>query len=223
MFKKFWEQSKDQLQFVGILIGVGALFLSIPVPEVEKAAEALHKIQIVWLMIVTISSMLLFVKLYTLSRLYELNSTKDIDGFNFDETISTIIGVTIAYFVINMWIYASSLYQEAFSDFANIARFGVSALLASITYYCWRKIILKFENSNPKIRISIAMIGHMVNALILGAWFNFSINNWQFILTEWLYWSAGTFVAMMILFTLADWKRSKETARDTIKPESENL
>ena len=214
MFSEFWKQNKHQLQFVGILIGVGALFLAIPIPEVEKAAEALQKIQFIWLLIVTISTTLLFVKLYKLSRLYELDSRKSKDNFDFDETISIVIGVTIAYFVINMWAYAYSLYKEAFFDFVNTVKFGVSAFLFALTYHYWRKIVLKFEDSNTRLRVSIAMIGHIVSAFILGAWFHFSFNNWQFVWVEWIYWSVGTFVVMMILWLLADWKRSKDTARD---------
>ncbi len=114
MLNEFWEQNKNQLQFVGILIGVGALFLSIPIPEVEKAAEALKKIQLIWLLIVTIAVALLFVSLFKLSRLYEINSTKDKDGFNFDETLSFVVVLTSVYFIVNMWIYAYSLYQDAF-------------------------------------------------------------------------------------------------------------
>ena len=221
MLKKFWEQNKHQLQLVGILIGVGALFLSIPIPEIEEAAEALKKIQLIWLLIVTISTGLLFVNLHKLSRLYEIDSTKDKDGFNFDETISIVIGLTIAYFISNMWIYAYSLYREVIFDFIETVQFGITAFLVAVTYHCWRKIVLKFENHNPKLRVCIAITGHAINALLLGAWLHVSINSWEFVLNEWLYWSVGTFVVMMAMGLMIDWKRKSESARDTIEPETE--
>ncbi len=68
----------------------------------------------------------------------------------------------------------------------------------------------------------MAILGHAVNSLILGLWLHISINDWKFIWTEWLYWSVGTFFAIVIMGFLADRNREKGSARDTIKPESED-
>ena len=137
MLKDFWEKNKHQIQLTGILTGVGALFLSIPNPEVEVASVVLQKIQFVWLIIVTVSVALLFYNLYTLLKLYEDKNKEDKEGFHFDETISLIIFATIFYFVMNMWIYTYSLYKEAFFSFIVIAYYGIlkaGAIVVSLNF-----------------------------------------------------------------------------------------
>ena len=137
MLKDFWEKNKHQIQLTGILTGVGALFLSIPNPEVEEASIALQKVQFIWLIIVTVSVALLFYNLYKLFRIYEDESKKNREGFHFDETISLIVFATIFYFVINMWIYTYSLYKEAFFSFLYVAYYGITAFIIATTYhYC---------------------------------------------------------------------------------------
>ena len=75
MLKEFWEAKKHQIQLVGILTGVGALFLSISTPTNETAGRALANIQFVWLIIITISLIVLFVNFVKLSDLWPKNLT----------------------------------------------------------------------------------------------------------------------------------------------------
>ena len=202
MLKDFWEKNKHQIQLTGILTGVGALFLSIPNPEVEVASVVLQKIQFVWLIIVTVSVALLFYNLYTLLKLYEDKNKEDKEGFHFDETISLIIFATIFYFVMNMWIYTYSLYKEAFFSFIVIAYYGITAFFVAIAYHCWRKFVLKFEKSPTSFRIAMAILGHIANSFFLGAWFSFSTSGWRFVWINWLYWSLGFFLFILVMIII---------------------
>jgi hypothetical protein len=76
MLKDFWESRKHAIQLVGILCGVGALFLAIPTPENLLARPALFNIQFVWLLVVTISTTVLFVDLIRLSDRWEKEITE---------------------------------------------------------------------------------------------------------------------------------------------------
>ena len=71
MLKDFWENKKHLIQMVGILTGVGALFLSIPLPIDEQARSALLNLQFVWLVVISVSAVALLFQLLSLLGIFE--------------------------------------------------------------------------------------------------------------------------------------------------------
>jgi hypothetical protein len=68
MFNKFLEEKKSVLQTIGILIAIGAIFLTIQPPENPVAKEALMKLQFFWLYTVTVSIFILYFNIFDFLR-----------------------------------------------------------------------------------------------------------------------------------------------------------
>lgn len=64
MFQDFWEKNKGVIEFVGIICGVGALFLAIPNSSNTAAQKALANIQFLWLIFIAVCIVFFFLNLY---------------------------------------------------------------------------------------------------------------------------------------------------------------
>ena len=62
--------------------------------------------------------------------------------------------------------------------------------------------MLNFEKSPDGFRIMMAMLGHIVTSFVLGAWLSFSVSGWQFIWINWLYWSLGFFLPILVMIII---------------------
>lgn len=137
-FKDFWEKKKHILQFVGIICGVGALFLAIPLPQNTEARDALLNLQFLWLIFIGLGVTLLLLHLFSfVSDLQSFAEAKYGTRFYIiGAPTYIIIGFLITFFV-NIWKYASAIYIEPLRNFEGIvitliatsALFGIDILL----------------------------------------------------------------------------------------------
>lgn len=120
MFQDFWEKNKSVIEFVGIICGVGALFLAIPSSGNAAAQKALANIQFMWLIFITVSIIFFFLNLYWYSYQQEQKIFEKY-GFRFEirGSISYLMmGFTIT-FIISIWQYAFALYPEPLRFFGG--------------------------------------------------------------------------------------------------------
>lgn len=106
----FWNKRREILQFVGFTVAIGAIFLTISLPDNEKAKNALITIQFTWLLIIT--ALLIVLAIIFIVYAYKAN-------FNFEKKYSwdtqSIVGfVVLAVFytmIKNLWKYLFALYS----------------------------------------------------------------------------------------------------------------
>lgn len=167
MLKEFWENKKHLIQMVGIMAGVGALFLSITPSENLKANEALANIQFVWLIIITISVILLFGSFIKLVDKWEKQVSKT-DGLNLMDTFSILLSLTLLYLLINLWRYVINLYEESFWNFLQNTETGWFAIIMAVYYYFWRKLVLKISDKPIWKRTLFSLSCHAGFSLFYG-------------------------------------------------------
>lgn len=140
MFQDFWEKNKEVIQFVGIICGVGALFLAIPSPTDTAAKSALANMQFIWLLFIAISTIFLFLKLYY----YFYGKEREMFnkyGFRFELQGSAsyiLMGFTMT-FAISLWEYASATYPQPLKLFSGTILGVLIFLAASVVFYFLRK------------------------------------------------------------------------------------
>lgn len=178
MFKDFWDKQKHQIQLVGILVAIGALFLSITPPESEKALSALFNIQLAWLIIITIALLILFVNFIALMIRAEGEASVKYK-IPLESTISLLAIFISVWILINLWIYIINLYREPLIKFFQQSYFFISLSIFSTVIYWIEKIIFS------KIRkVSIAAIlSLLMTSILLGFWsdlfdLKFSFKSW---------------------------------------------
>lgn len=172
MLKQFWKNKKHLIQLVGILTGVGALFLSVPPPDNLKAREALSNVQLVWLLIITITVVLLFVEFIQLSDRWEKDLMKR-KGIDITETISMFVSITSFYVIFNLWVYIINLYNNSLWDFFKTVKFALFSFVGAIYYHFWRKMVLKISDKSVYKKITFSLFAHTIAGTVFVILFEF--------------------------------------------------
>ncbi len=150
MFEVFWNKNRHKIQFLAILTAIGAIFLSIPLPEDKKARVALLNVQSIWLIIISISVFLLFHSLWNLASTFEEKAKKK-NKIDIGSTISVLI-ILIGFFLLsNLWVYLVGLYKEQLSQFLLIIIIGASSLVASILYHISKIVEKHYKDKKWRI------------------------------------------------------------------------
>ncbi|MDP3735015.1 MAG: hypothetical protein Q8R39_01150 [bacterium] len=173
MFKDYWEQKKHLIQLVGILTGVGALFLSITPPENVDARQALSNIQFVWLVVITFSCSVLFISF--------LNFSVDVEkhygskwAVNLKETLSLVIFLSLLYFLKNLWAYIIGLYSSSFWDFLQGIYVGIFITVGVIFFHFSHKLVAKINRTFH--RTMLLLVSYVVFSSLAG-FMSLFINN----------------------------------------------
>ena len=167
MLKEFWEAKKHLIQLVGILTGIGALFLSITLPENIQAKQALINIQFVWLIIITICLLLLFINFIRLADFWE-KSFKEKSKIDYTDTISIFFSGTLIYLIINLWVYMISLYKESFWNYLTMVNYALLSLFGALFVQIWRKIEVKIPENPPWKRGCYLVLFKLILSFSLG-------------------------------------------------------
>lgn len=139
-FKDYWEQNRHILQFVGIICGVGALFLAIPEPSNSAAKDALSSIQFIWLIFIGLGVIMLLVSLFTyINQIQSLAEKKFGIAFITQGSPSFIIISILISFCINLWSYASTLYVRPLRWFEGIIFLAVMGVILFLTEFQLKK------------------------------------------------------------------------------------
>src|SRR3989344_8352255 len=166
MLKKFWEDKKHLIQLVGILLGAGALFLSIDSPENTAAKSALANIQFVWLLIITVGLSALFIEFVNLSGEFE-KKVGERFRMDFSNTASYFVWTALLFLLYNLWIFIGSIYQDSFFSFMKLAGGAVGVFIASVYYPLWRWLVLKIPDKYVFRKTVFSFVSHGVFCILL--------------------------------------------------------
>jgi len=216
MFKDYWNKNKHLIQLVGILTGVGALFLSIVPPENLDARQSLANVQLVWLIIITIGCSILFLSFHNFSVDLE-NHYGPKWSINMKETISLIIALSLVYLLTNLWAYITKLYSASLWDFLKSINIGIIAILGAVFFHFFWKYVEKINRLHYKVvfvmgaYIFFSGVTAFTGLFIGSQGITFTFINW--IIT------AGVLLLLMILATaykeLRHWKRRRDQGVNT--------
>lgn len=162
MFKDFWENEKHIIEATGILTAIGALFLNINLPENELARNALLNIQMLWLLIISIMSILLFVTFWSLAIKIENKIEKKISQKMYYNIFGISIGMTGIWFLQNLWKYLFGLYKQELSNFLSslsYVAFGVGLLI--VVYFANKYTNYYSENKKVKYFFSVLLVSFL--------------------------------------------------------------
>lgn len=220
MVKDFWEKKRHLVQMLGILLAAGALFLTIPVPESPVAREALANIQIIWLLIVTISVAILFWEFALLAVKFEeeLSHRMKLDV---TDTISLFAFMTLVYFIFNLWKYIQSLYGSSLMDFANKAGAGLVTFAAIIYFAISSNVRQRLSRKGKSYLWLFDFLSHAVLAILIG--FGYTIlSTGKLLVIESLRAAAVTYVIILTMAAIVRVRRNDFYKRLShgIKPSS---
>ncbi|TSC60455.1 MAG: hypothetical protein LiPW15_333 [Parcubacteria group bacterium LiPW_15] len=118
MLNKLWAKEKVLISLSGLIAALSALFLDIPVPQIEDAKIALANVQFFWLVLLTISLTKLFFSLIdlTIKTEKEIKKKYDLPIGVFSMTLATILLMVLG----NFWKYIFDLYGKSFWGFMDI-------------------------------------------------------------------------------------------------------
>ena len=122
MFKEFWERKKGLIECTAFLVAVGALFLNIPLPDVETARISLLKVQLMWLFLITVSVGVLAVYFY----IFALDVVHRIkERISLDMTVASTFFLLLGFYMLwHLWWYMVILYEAEWKWFSEtILRF----------------------------------------------------------------------------------------------------
>lgn len=197
MLKDFWENKKYLIQLVGILCGVGALFLAIPVPTNEEESKALANIQFIWLVIVTISTTVLFIQFLLLANAWEKN-LRDTKGLDMTETVSVLVFSTLVYLLVNIWQYFLNIYQDSFWDFFKTNNLWLISIFGAVYFHYWRKLVLKIPEASVYKKVIFSIISHTLGVVILAFFIEFGLKGLNFSVQDWIKISVVILIIMFV-------------------------
>ena len=199
MLKEFWEAKKHLIQLIGILSGVGALFLSIALPENIEARQALINIQFIWLIIITICLIVLFVNFMRLADFWE-KSLKEKNNIDYTETISLLIATTLLYLIINLWMYMINLYKESLWNYLTMAQGAFISLGGAFIAQLQLKIKSKIPEEPKWKRKFFSLFSRLFFSVYAGFFLHFIFQKDKFYFTTALVMS-GLIYIVTLLFT----------------------
>jgi hypothetical protein len=195
-FSKWWNAHGSKFQFVGILIGIGALFLNIQIPDNEIAKTALLNLQFMWLFVITISLVILLWNLWMFSHDVEKSIEKKF-RFRIPSTFS-ILTLAVSIFLIgSLWNYIYSLYGVQLLDFLDLIALPLEFFVFAVFAKVIGLIFNKLQNINFNFLIS-SMVVICVTALIRAALLQFTLLKfvWASFFVSFL---SGLFIYLVLL------------------------
>jgi hypothetical protein len=176
MLEEFWSKKKHLVQFLGILIAIGAIFLSIGTPQDASAAEALQNIQLGWLVIITAGHLLLFWELFSLMLKFERR-------LEAQDTLSMFAAGIALFILTNLWIYIFHIYKKGLIDLLSSVQFSwaIGAAFIYLTY----KVFMETYNLG---HYNSTFYTFVLSAPALSLWdqlrtFSFSLSDYMYGLT----------------------------------------
>ena len=143
MFKSFWDRKKYIVELVGIIVAIGALFLAIPIPEQERAREALMDIQFFFLLLITIG-LLVFFDTFLLPLAKELKiKVKTEDKFIINGLTLAVLSLFF-WLIFNLWDYILALYESSLINFIKSNHLALVVILGTVFFFY-------IENNGNKI------------------------------------------------------------------------
>ncbi len=121
-FEEIWKKKRPLFELVGIVCGVGALFLAIPTPTNTQAANALLQIQFIWLLFIGLAVIALLINMIVFVSEMQNKIEQKLRGKFFIWGSPTVfIGALIVSFCVSLWNYAVAIYPRPLHEFLYLA------------------------------------------------------------------------------------------------------
>ncbi len=163
MLEKYWKEQSTLIKASGFIAGLGALFLSIPVPQLEEARTALANIQVFWLILLTACLAKIFYS-FTKSLIKYEKEMKVKYDLPIVGLYSFTLGAIFLWVILNLWSYIFSLYNKESAKFLTMVFPGVVLVLCTLPMIFVEKNRSKFTRFSYIIIIS-AVVSTIVSAL----------------------------------------------------------
>ncbi|MDO8676472.1 MAG: hypothetical protein Q7K16_02370 [Candidatus Azambacteria bacterium] len=171
MFKEFWEQKKSALEAAGLLTAIGAIFISISKPESKDAQIALFYIQMLWLIIITISISAIMIIFYLYFIKLEKKFEKKIRSFYIStDFLSSVVLITMGFFIYYAWKYLILIYKDQLSSYLKIIGPMLGMTLFSFAYYLNDKIFKYYHEGKIYKYYLLTFLESTAFGLISAAW-----------------------------------------------------
>ncbi len=182
-------------------MAIGAIFLSISMPENDKAKIALLNIQLIWLLVITLSSIILFFNFLMFFIKLEREAEKKMN-VNLEGSLGMLMIFVAFWFLKNLWSYTIALYKGSLISFAHSLQYvsyAFGVILGSTTFFLSRKLKERFSFLNNRAAVyGISVCGYVLGAGILALLMEVYI--WKFSASLWL----KTFILFILAFLLLD-------------------
>lgn len=209
MFKEFWEEKKHAIEAIAIFTAVGAIFLTIPLPEKNLAGkEALLNVQMAWLIIITLSLIVLFFNLYVFLTKVEENIQK----LSFSTGSFIMLGITLSvWIVVGLWNYMVAVYASQLEKLWSQLAVPIIFIDVAIITFKSNPFTVTYQTKKQIFYISALFYGALNGfavAFILAA-LNPNSNNMLFVSTL-LFLTAMTFLGIILLTLYRVGERKKQ-------------
>lgn len=165
MPKSFWEQNKNLIEPLAIVMALGGIFLSIPFPENEKARVALLNVKFLWLIAICIATTILCLKLYFWAFRIEKRIEKKYE-IDIRSTVTMAVLVFSILLLGYTWSYLINLYSNILLELTPFFIILIFFFLSPIFSYFFTRLSNRFRNKKwqPIIYVldfslGIALIG----------------------------------------------------------------
>lgn len=180
MLKKFWEQKKHIINITAIFIAIGAIFLTIPLPENKEAQDALMNLQLFWLIVISIMILILMVLLY--SFFIKIEDNLERKKFDSSGAISLIVFMSALWLMQNLWKYIFVLYKDQYVKFISQIVISFHMLYFGILIYVSDKLIKYYTKAKKKFFIyffAVVIFSSIIFSLVISTIdLKFNMNDW---------------------------------------------
>ncbi len=158
MIEDFYKKNKINIQVVGSITAIGALFLNIQKPKIIELQKILLNIQMFWLILITLGLSSIFIDFifYIISIESKLRRKK----LPIYAPFSIAASIISFWFLINLWNYILLSYGDTFIQFSKMLYPALSITIGSL--------VLAFV-VKKKLNIFIESI---ITILIVSMWFS---------------------------------------------------
>lgn len=182
MLEKFWNKNKHIINIAAILVAVGAIFLTIPLPQNEEAKKYLINVQLFWLVIISIMIVVILVLFYLFS--IEIEKKLEEKKFNINGALSALVFISALWFMGNLWKYILVLYKEQYLKLASNLSYAITLFYFGLLVFVSEKIIPYYLSNNKKKFFLLSAIIVLLGSM--GAAFIEAIINLNFDITDWV-------------------------------------
>jgi hypothetical protein len=206
MQTEFWEKRIRTIEVAGILIAIGALFISMDIPVSNTlAAYALINIQLIWLIIITCSIFWLFYQLWLFFKFLESNTNSKFK----EEILSTLSLLSLflgLFLILYGWQYIIFLYKPILGEFAKNVEMVIYAMIWSIARLILTGIASLFKIKIPLIKRTV--IHYIMSSFFIGILGTF-IHFGKFTFKNFIIAIFSAFFSLGIVYSIAWWRTKK--------------
>lgn len=194
ILEEFWKSRRDIIALLGFLTAIGAIFLTIPIPDKIEARNALLMVQFLWLIVISVSAIWLSLAFLLFSYRFEshLGNKLKLDLGNY---ISSTIIVFTTYLLLNLWEYMISIYKIEWTKFTSFLFLYVTP----VYFLVYIQFVSKYYLSNSRLHFDLKSISLAIGIAFIPAFFE-SISKLNFEIWMIVGFYTKNLIILLILF-----------------------